>query len=371
MGTIVLAESGSGKKKYKGIVRLKGYPKVSKTFLSKTDAKQWIRVTELAMDGGTWNAPAPWKKKTVSEGIDIYIEEVISHKKETLRRKNINRLNIIKRKLGNYSFHNLTEDVVRSFFDFRYKTVKWQTVLNELNELSACLEWLSARKGLGMCLAKGTNPVRVVAAKPKVLPPEKQLRLAKKIEQKVLNKIWEALKTHSNPMLYRVARLAYETGLRSEEVRQLQLDRINLDERLAFVPQTKNGEERYVALTQTALEILRQSMFFPIPPRPEDTDLIFPAQRKDARAAGKGYRFDALWRETLAAHGISGYRVHDLRHTFLSELKKFGVDIEVRMTQAGHKTQAMAKLYANQAHRDALRVVKTLEQLEKTEPDFQ
>lgn len=97
---------------------------------------------------------------------------------------------------------------------------------------------------------RGENPMNSVKL-PKP-PAARHRRLSPEEETLLLN----ALKDCRNPMVLRAAVLALETGMRRSELLSLRWCEVDQIRRLAFLPDTKNGQVRWVPLTERALSIL-------------------------------------------------------------------------------------------------------------------
>jgi integrase len=107
---------------------------------------------------------------------------------------------------------------------------------------------------------------------------------------------------------------------------------VDLERRTAFLPVTKNGESRGVPLSSRAVAVLRA-----LPP------------------SANGRVFGDLTREALkqsfnrAARraGITGLRVHDLRHEATSRFFEKGLNVMEVASVTGHKTLQMLKRYTH------------------------
>lgn len=62
-------------------IRKQHHPLITKTFLSKKNAEQWVREIENEIDKGTLNLDK--KENTLRELIDRYIDEISSKKNGT------------------------------------------------------------------------------------------------------------------------------------------------------------------------------------------------------------------------------------------------------------------------------------------------
>jgi integrase len=101
---------------------------------------------------------------------------------------------------------------------------------------------------------------------------------------------------------------------------------------------TKNGETRGVALTGPALEAMSRLAKV----RRIDSGLCFP--RADGTAP-VDVRY--AWKMALQEAGITGFRFHDLRHTFASYVAMQGASLVELAEVLGHKTLAMVKRYVH------------------------
>lgn len=105
--------------KHKAVVRLTGWPTVSKTFRLKRDAEDWARRTEDEMVRGVFIQRAPAERMTLAAALDRYAREVTPTKKASSRASELRRIATVKRLLGGYSMAALSSDLVADFRDQR------------------------------------------------------------------------------------------------------------------------------------------------------------------------------------------------------------------------------------------------------------
>jgi len=111
MAVIQERTTSSGKKKYRALIRLKGYPPQSATFERKTDAKKWAQDTESAIRDGRHFKTAEAKKHTAAEMIDRYCSQVLSNNPKK-RKNQQNHLRWWKEQIGHYVLSDISSAMI-------------------------------------------------------------------------------------------------------------------------------------------------------------------------------------------------------------------------------------------------------------------
>ncbi len=143
---------------------------------------------------------------------------------------------------------------------------------------------------------------------------------------------------HLKPMVL----LSLHTGVRYGELSNLTWDDLDLDRAILTVHgfKAKSQKTRHIPLNQAASSLLKNWHI----QRIKDASLVFPSR--------DGTPFDNVrssWEEVLKAAGITGFRWHDLRHTFASWLVMKGVDLNTVRELLGHADYQMTLRYAHLA----------------------
>ncbi|MBZ0116976.1 MAG: tyrosine-type recombinase/integrase [Sandaracinaceae bacterium] len=141
--------------------------------------------------------------------------------------------------------------------------------------------------------------------------------------------------------------LAAYAGLRAGEVRALRWRDIDLERKLLIVRRSrcrdveappKSGHERVVPLHAKLAASLRNTG----PKRPD----AYVSGPKPGEPWGEHQLYNAF-RTACRKAGISGFRLHDLRHAFVTELFRGGVPAPVVQRLAGHEHLATTQRYAH------------------------
>ena len=129
------------------------------------------------------------------------------------------------------------------------------------------------------------------------------------------------------------------TGARRNEVTYAKWDHVLWNERNLFVPLSKSGKPRRIALCASAITLLRSIQ------RVEGNDYIFPSPVTGRPSASLWFP----WRRIRARAGLEDVRLHDLRHSFASFLVNEGVSLYVVQALLGHANARTTQRYAHLA----------------------
>jgi len=132
--------------------------------------------------------------------------------------------------------------------------------------------------------------------------------------------------------------LALNTGMRRGELFNLRWADVDLDRKVLTVTGAgaKSGQTRHIPLNDEAVSVLTGWK--------SDGPLVFPGKN--------GKRLDNInsaWARLLDEAKITGFRFHDLRHTFASKLVMAGVDLNTVRELLGHGDLKMTLRYAHLA----------------------
>lgn len=346
MATIQQRRADDGTTSYRVRVRLRGHPLQTATFARKTDAKRWAQQIEAAMREGRHFKSTESKKHTVADAIDRYERDVLAHRGGDAKRRAAG-LAWWRKAVGVHMLADLTPSVIAEHRDrlrrerTRRGTPRAPATVNRyLAALSHMLtvatnewEWLDH------------NPMAKVT---RLSEPKGRVTFLTRTQ---IGQLIEACKASSDPRLYPLVVLALGTGARQGELVSLRWANVDLDHRRVRLEDTKNGERRSLALSDTTHAVLTDLARV----RSITSDLVFALPGK-TRATFPRH----AWEKTVAACGFDEFRFHDLRHTAASHMAMEGASLLQLAEFLGHKTLAMVKRYSHLTEGHTARVVEAM-----------
>ena len=209
------------------------------------------------------------------------------------------------------------------------------TAARSLAVLGAMLQFAVGRKLIPMNPAKGVR----------LLKGQKKERFLSEAQVANLAEALSAMEAERRLSATAAAavRLLMLTGCRKSEVLSLRWEWIDFERGCLRLPDSKTGA-KVVPLAAAALELLSDL--------PRSSDYVLPATRGDGHYTG----LQKDWERLRVRAGLSGLRVHDLRHTFASFAVADGNTLFMVGRVLGHKQARTTEIYAHLAD-DPLRVV--------------
>ncbi|TNE41650.1 MAG: site-specific integrase [Sphingomonadales bacterium] len=185
------------------------------------------------------------------------------------------------------------------------------------------------------------NPVKHVTrkkfnnARERFLTPKEAARLHEKAAQS------------DNTQLASIVALLLLTGARKMELLKAKWADIDLERGMWLIPETKNGEPRYVPLSSQAMTVIDKL------PRWEKCEWLIPNPKTK-----KPYNtIKRAWDTARKAAGMPDLRIHDLRHSFCSSAVSAGVDLYTVGKLVGHKDYKSSQRYSHLANDTLLKAV--------------
>ena len=305
-------------------VRLKKVRK-SASFATKTEAKDWATVEEYKIKTAEPIKTPQVSQITVGDLMKQY-ELEFSRKKGGYdwEQKQITR--ILKTPMAELLVGDVTKAHIREWRNKRLETVQGSTVNREWNLFSHIFSM--ARDEYEYISVSPFTGVR----RPKDNPDRDRLISDSEIEQlRVVSGFDGVTSKLIKEKVFVAFLFAIETAMRAGEICNLTWDNVNKEDRTAFLPKTKNGKSRAVALSSRAIELLGCLS-------KEKHDKCFGLKSSQITA-----NFTILVNKTL----IENLNFHDTRHEAITRLaKKLPVLALARNT--GHTDIKKLMVYYNE-----------------------
>jgi integrase len=139
-----------------------------------------------------------------------------------------------------------------------------------------------------------------------------------------------------NPYVTAALRLLILTGARLGEILSLQWDFVNLDHRALRLPDSKTGQ-KVIFLSEPAIDILASI------PRLANNPFVIVGGKE-----GQSLRnLQKPWGRIRKAAGLTGVRIHDLRHSYASVAAAAGMSLPVIGKLLGHTKSTTTERYAH------------------------
>jgi integrase len=152
-----------------------------------------------------------------------------------------------------------------------------------------------------------------------------------------------------------IVTVAVHTGMRKGELLGLQWDRVNFEQGIITLQDTKNGERRDIPMNETTKNILKGME--------RNGDNVFCNEKGDTFV-----RLQRSFEVALNKSGIEDFRFHDLRHTFASNLVMGGEDLNTVRELLGHKDLTMTLRYSHLSPNHKTRAINVLDRIMSQNP---
>lgn len=322
--------------KWRAQVRRAGGFYRSATFEKKTEAKTWAAGIESQanhiVSGGF--APVP-VSATVSDLIEKYVE---SNAKEAGKTKAAT-LEMLKVRLGKVKLGTLNAVTLRDFIDQRMKDgAGGVTIAADLSFLSAVLKWGRHARHLDINDRLALEARDSLKHRGLTTRSRQREREPSDGELQRLYAYWEG-NTRQRIDMPLLCRFALATGMRQDEICQLQVNDVDRAAKTVVIrdrkdPKNKVGNDQTVPLLPDAWAIV-----LPLIEGREFGNIF------NARASSVSTAFTRACKALEPA--ILDLHFHDLRHRATAEFFRMGLDIPRVALLTGHKTWAMLRRYTD------------------------
>lgn len=290
-------------KGWRALINMQGIRR-SKVFPTKQEAKDWAAREEYKIKSeGKVVADMPF-----SEVLMRYEREVSpsrrGHRWESMRLANM------AQSIGKHRLGDLDAKRIAGWRDARLREVAPGSVRREMGLLCAVLR--VARQEWGLMSHDPAEGVR----KPSEPPARDRLPTPDELDR--LAHVAGSDLTTTKGRVWHAFRFACETAMRAGEIAGLTWENVDLTDRVARLPLTKNGHSRDVPLSKAAVALLEE-----LP----DMDPVFGLT---------GRQIDANFRAMKVRAQVEGLRFHDSRAAALTMLSR-KVDVLTLAKISGHR----------------------------------
>lgn len=291
---------------------------VSKSFATYGRAQAWRskNAAAKARYAAPETAPDPFTD-TLGELLERYGREVSSLKRGA-KEEGYRVARLAKAPIASLTVAEVTSKALADFRNERLASVSNSSVRNEMSIIRRTLE--TARREWGYHLP--SNAAALVT-----LPPPSAAR-NRRLQPGEYEKLEKVLK--GNPVVWAFVRFAVESAMRRSEILSLTWRNVDLMNRLAHLPRTKNGNPRTVPLTDGAYAVLKGIK--------AEGEKVFNIDISALRWA---------WVKACEEAGIEDLRIHDLRHEGVSRLFEMELMVPEVAMISGHKTASMLFRYTH------------------------
>jgi integrase len=157
----------------------------------------------------------------------------------------------------------------------------------------------------------------------------------------------------ATPMLYDIATLMLETGMRPEEVYRIRPENVRLADNTLFNPYGKTkAARRQIALTAAARVILARRIV-------GAGVYLFPCERDASRPIPK---VNNAHDRAVKDSKVAPFRLYDLRHTWATRAAMSGIDLVTLAAMLGHSRIQMVLRYAHPTQQHQTQAMQRVEQ---------
>lgn len=320
MASIRLLPSG----RYNVQIRHTNSKPISKTFDTKALAIEWVNASLKQQP-----VPIPKQRITLEDVGTLYCNTVLRDRHSYAFTKA--RLE----KMGqhfNKDMRDITKFDLNDYRLMRLQQVSSVTCRDELQLINRIYRWAHGE----LILDKADHPSPCAEI---TMPPTSKPR-NRVIQRYELTLLMTAL----SPTMRGIVELAYETAMRRGEIVKLQPKNLHLDDRILSVVDGKTGD-RSVPLTNRAVVLLRESLRGCNGP----SDRLYPVTPHSVSTAVRRARKKVGLDDDV--------RLHQLRHTRITEVAKKGFNQAQIMMVSGHRDVRSVQRYTHLNVQDVIELL--------------
>ena len=290
-------------------IRIKGWQQRTKSFPTKEAAKHWVKSVETQLKSK--QITQSWTPDiSFAQACFAYSEQVSSTHKG-FAEEHHRLMKLADSPFSDLRLRDISSIHIESYLTTRSKSVSTGTLRKEFFLLRKLFDTAMNRWRVSIL----ENPMQRLTAPSDSKPRQRRLLPTE------WNEILHQLTNLRNPTVSNVVIFAYETGMRLSEIISLRQADIDLDLGIAQIFETKNGSDRVIPLSQSALAIIEEQ-------RAKEGVYVFDVSKSAVQQS---------WQRIMRKTGIQNLRLHDLRHEAISRFFEMGMSIAEVKSISGHK----------------------------------
>lgn len=338
MASFIKRKNKDGTYSWRALVRLKGFPTLCKSFDRKQEAEDWARDTESSIKQGRYNFSTTNTHYTFEDLVRRYESDGhLEHLKSAYSMR-LHLAHWVKRFKG-YSLVHLTPELIGKERKLLAQTpsIKGGVILSPsttnryMANLSSILSY--AARDLRWIQE---NPCRCIRKLKEAPGRDRTLSVDE------ATRLLESCRQSKNMYIYAIVLMALSTGMRQGEILALNWSDIDFENSLTHIRTSKNGRPRSAAISPPLLTELKRIHTLREPQKP----LAFAS-----RTAFGILDIKKAFAEACKRANITGFKFHDMRHTFSTMAAGLGASQLVLKAGTGHQTLQMLDRYI---HLDAV-----------------
>jgi integrase len=336
VATIRKIEQKSGTR-YQAIIRFHD-EQLTRTFRRRSDATKWADKTEKDIEGQNAGLMLEGQRKKLRDAIKRYKTEILPGKSKGTQNAYTGQLEYWESALGSMRLADVSNAQIAEHRDLLAdENIAADGKPARRRSPATINRYLAA---LGAVFSAAVNEWHWLAHSPvkatkKRKEPRGRTRFLSKAEVK---RLLEACRKSESPELFLAVLLSLTTGARRGEIMNLRWECIDWERGTAYIPETKNGDPRLLAIVPDALQLLRDRREMGRAIKMQG--LIFPSLVSD----NSPILLEKAWRTAKARAGLTNFRWHDLRHSAASFMAANGATLlEIGATLGHRSTQTTAR----------------------------
>ena len=293
------------------IIRKKGFKTLVKSFSSRSDAYKWSRHMERNLDVGITSDFLEASKYQIKDIINRYLKENRHRHKKGWRVEEYRARLMLLDPVADVNFLHFSTKDIAEYRDRRLEVVSKTTFNKDLSFLNVLCDLAMNDWGINIPF----NPCKNIKRLREPRPRKRRLVLDE------YERLQKACKQSENKYLYPMFEFSIETAIRQGELLKLKYNDIDWSNHTMSLNDTKNLDDRVVALSDKAYSILQEQML--------RTDGKFFDMTKDS--------LKFWWKQAKRRAKIKDLRWHDLRREACSRLFERGLSLVEVQSISGHR----------------------------------